>query len=83
MQRTIELSTKQNSFQTTKHSRPTSRIMVTIREEDIMVEVGIIVEEVITIKVGTKIILEKDVDVGYAIKISISAQNVHTKIGLT
>ena len=83
MQRTIELSTKQKSFQTTKDSQPTSGIMVIIKEEDIMVETGIIVEESITIKVGTKIILEEYLDVGYAIKITISAQNVHTKIGLT
>ena len=38
--------------------------MVIIREGDIMVEVGIIVKEAITIKVGTKIILEEDLDVG-------------------
>ena len=48
-----------------------------------MVEVGIIVEEAITIKVCTKIILEEDLDVGYAIKITILAQYVYTKIGLT
>ena len=73
MQRTIELSTKQNSFQMTKDSRPTLGIMVIIREEDIMVEACIIVEEAITNKVGTKIILEEDLDVGYAIKTTISA----------
>ena len=47
--------------------------MAIIREEDIMVEAGIIVKEAITIKVGTKIILEEDLDVGYAIKITILA----------
>ena len=67
----------------TKDSQTTSGIMVIIREEDIMVEEGIIVEEAITIKVGTKIIIEEDLDVGYAIKKTILAQNVHTKIGLT
>ena len=67
----------------TKDSQPTLEAMVIIREEDIMVEVGIIVEEVITIKVSTKIIMEEDLNVGYAIKTTISAQNVHTKIGLT
>ena len=40
---------------------------------DIMVKAGTIVEEAITTKVGTKIILEEDLDVGYAIKITISA----------
>ena len=68
MQRTIELSIKQKSFQMTKDSRPTLGIMVIIREEDIMVEVVIIVEETIAIKVSTKIILEEDLDVGYAIR---------------
>lgn len=48
-----------------------------------MVEVGITVEESIAIKVSTKIILEEDLDVGYVIKITISTQNVHRKIGLT
>ena len=48
-----------------------------------MVEVDIIVEEAITTKVDTKIILEENQDVGYAIKITISVQNAHTKIGLT
>ena len=67
----------------TKDSRPTLDVMVIIREEDIMVEASIIVGEAITIKVGTKIILEEDLDVGYAIKITISLQNAHTKIGLT
>ena len=57
--------------------------MVIIREEDIMVKEGIIVEEATTIKVGSKIILEEDLDVGYAIKTTISTHNVHTKIGLT
>ena len=57
--------------------------MVIIREEDIMVKEGTIVEEAITTKVGTKIILEEDLDVGYAIKITISIENVHTNIGLT
>ena len=83
MQRTIELYTKQKSFQTTKDSRPTSGIMVIIREEDIMVEAGIIVEEVITIMVTTKIIMEEDLDVGYAIKTTILVENAHTKIWLT
>ena len=46
--------------------------MVIIREEDIMVEAGTIVEEAITTKVNTKTILEEDQDVGYAIKITIS-----------
>ena len=73
MQRTTELSTKHKSSQTTKDSQPTSEEIVIIRKEDIMVEVGIIVEEAITTKVGTKIILEEDLDVGYAIKITISA----------
>ena len=54
-----------------------------IVEEDIMVEADIIVEEAITTKVDTKIILEEDQDVGYAIKITTSVQNAHTKIGLT
>ena len=67
----------------TKDNQPTSEAMIIIREEDIMFEAGIIVEEAITIKAGTKIILEEDLHVGYAIKITISAQNVHTKIGLT
>ena len=48
-----------------------------------MVEVDIIVEEAITTKVDTKIILQEDQDVGYAIKITISMHNAHTKIGLT
>ena len=48
-----------------------------------MVEGGIIVKESITIKVSTKIIMEEDLDVGYAIKITILAQNVPTMIGLT
>jgi hypothetical protein len=73
MQRTIELSTKQKSFQMTRDSRSTSGIMVTIKEEDIMVEANIIAEEAITIKVSTKIIMEEDLYVGYAIKITISA----------
>ena len=67
----------------TKDSQPTSGIMVIIREEDIMVEANIIVDEAITTKVDTNINLQKDQDIGYAIKITISAQNVHTKIGLT
>ena len=48
-----------------------------------MVEECIIVEEAITTKVGTKIILEEDLDFGYVIKITISTHNLHTKIGLT
>ena len=57
--------------------------MVIIREENIMIEASIIVEEAITIKVGTKIIMEEDLDVWYAIKITISSHNFHTNIGLT
>ena len=67
----------------TKDSRPISEVMAIIQEEDIMVKENIIVEEAITIKVGTKIFLEEDLDVGYAIKITISEKNVHTKIRLT
>ena len=33
-----------------------------------MVEVGMIVEEAVPMKVSTKIILEENLDVGYAIK---------------
>ena len=83
MQRTIELSTKQKSFQMTKDSRPTLGIMVIIKEEDIMVEKGIIFEEAITIKVGTKIVLEEYLDVGYVIKTTILVYKVYRKIGLT
>ena len=82
MKKTIELSTKHKLLQTTKDSRPTSGLMVIIREEDTMVEVSIIVEEAITIKVGTKIILEEDLG-QYQNNSRRSAQNVHTKIGLT
>ena len=57
--------------------------MVIIKEADITVEVDIIVEEAIITKVDTKIILQEDQGVGYAIKITISVQNSHTKIGLT
>ena len=66
-----------------KDSRPISEVTAIIREVDIMVEEDIIVEEAITTKVNTKIILQEYQDVGYAIKITISAQNSHTKIGLT
>ena len=48
-----------------------------------MVKEDTIVEEAITSKVDTKIILQEDQDVGYAINITISVQNAHTKIGLT
>ena len=48
-----------------------------------MVEEDIIVEEAITTKVDTKIVLEEYQYVGYVIKITISVQNAHTKIGLT
>ena len=61
----------------TKDSRPISEVMAIIWEADITIE------EAITTKVDTKIILQEDQDVGYAIKITISVQNAHTKIGLT
>ena len=48
-----------------------------------MVEDEIIAEDAITTKVDTKITLEQDQDVGYAIKITILVQNAHTNIGLT
>ena len=83
MQRTTKLSTKQKSSQTAKDSRQTSEAMVITKGEDIMVKVGTMVEEAITTNVDTKIIMEEDLDVGYAIKITISTHNVHTKIGLT
>ena len=66
MQRTIEMYTKQKSSQTTKDSRQILEVTTIIREADI------IVEEAITSKVDTKIIMEEDQDIGYAIKITIS-----------
>ena len=83
MQRITELSTKQKLSQMTKDNRPISEVTTIIQEADIMVEADIIVEEAIITKVDTKIILQEDQDVGYAIKITISMQNSHTMIGLT
>ena len=73
MQRTTEQSTKQKWSQMTKDSQQISKVTSIIQEVVIMVEVDVIVMEAITTKVSTKIILEEDLDVGYAIKITISA----------
>ena len=83
MRRITKLSTKKRSSQTTKDSRPISQVTTIIQEMDITIEVDIMVEEAIITKVDTKIILQEDQDVGYAIKITILVHNAHTKIGLT
>ena len=64
----------------TKDSRPISKVMTIIQEENIMVEANIITEEAIITKFNSKIILQEDQDVGYTIKITILVQNAHTKI---
>ena len=83
MQRITELSRKPKSSQTTKDSRPISRITTIIQQADITIEVDITVKESIITKVDTKIIMEEDQNVRYAINITIAAQNSHPKIGLT
>ena len=83
MRRIIELSIKPKSSQTTKDSRPISKLTVIIQEADTTIEADIMVEEDIITKVDTKTIMQEDQDVGYDIKITISVQNAHTKIGLT